>query len=69
MTQAHSKQLPEYTVEEISQRHGDPQRFYARVQYQGKLWGDGKGPSIKQAEQRAAEQAYQQLEPLINAKE
>ncbi|MBT9318018.1 ribonuclease III [Leptothoe spongobia] len=65
LTQAHSKQLPEYNVEEISQRHGDPERFYARVQYQGKLWGDGRGPSIKQAEQRAAQQAYKQLEPLI----
>ena len=67
LTQAHSKQLPEYTVKEISQRHGDPERFYAQVQYQGKLWGDGKGPSIKQAEQQAAEQAYQQLEPLITS--
>ncbi len=65
LTQAHSKQLPEYIVEEISQGHGDPERFYAQVQYQGKLWGEGKGPSIKQAEQRAAEQAYQELEPLI----
>lgn len=65
LTQAHSKQLPNYTVSEISQHHGDPERFYAQVEYQGKLWGDGKGPSIKQAEQRAAEQAYQQLEPLL----
>ncbi|MEM7067025.1 MAG: ribonuclease III [Cyanobacteria bacterium P01_B01_bin.77] len=65
LTQAHSKQLPEYTVSEISQRHGDPERFYAQVQYQGKLWGDGKGPSIKQAEQRAAQQAYEQLKPMI----
>lgn len=65
LTQAHSKQLPEYNVEEISQGHGDPERFYAQVQYQGKLWGNGKGPSIKQAEQLAAQQAYQQLEPLI----
>lgn len=65
LTQAHSKQLPNYTVSEISQSHGDPERFYAQVEYQGKLWGDGKGPSIKQAEQRAAQEAYQQLEPLI----
>lgn len=65
LTQAHSKQLPDYTVKEISQGHGDPERFYAQVQYQGKLWGEGKGPSIKQAEQRAARQAYQQLEPLL----
>ncbi|MEO0867046.1 MAG: ribonuclease III [Cyanobacteria bacterium J06642_11] len=65
LTQAHSKQLPNYTVSEISQHHGDPERFYAQVKYQGKLWGDGKGPSIKQAEQRAARQAYQQLEPLL----
>lgn len=67
LTQAHNKQLPEYSVEEISQRHGDPERFHARVQYQGKLWGDGKGPSIKQAEQRAAQQAYEQLESLLSA--
>ena len=65
LTQAHSKQLPEYSVKEISQRHGDPERFYAQVQYQGKLWGNGKGPSIKQAEQRAAQKAYEQLEPII----
>lgn len=65
LTQAHSKQLPEYTVEEISQRHGDPERFYARVEYQGKLWGDGKGPSIKQAEQRAAQQAFDQLGTVL----
>ncbi|MEM6255588.1 MAG: ribonuclease III [Cyanobacteria bacterium P01_D01_bin.156] len=65
LTQAHSKQLPTYAVSEISQHHGDPERFYAQVKYQGKLWGDGKGPSIKQAEQRAAQQAYQQLEPLL----
>ncbi|ESA32844.1 rnase iii [Leptolyngbya sp. Heron Island J] len=68
LTQAHSKQLPDYTVKEISQGHGDPERFYAQVKYQGKLWGEGKGPSIKQAEQRAARQAYQQLEPLITVK-
>ena len=67
LTQAHSKQLPEYTVSEISQNHGDPERFYAQVHYQGKLWGDGKGPSIKQAEQRAAQQAYQQLAPVLSA--
>ena len=66
LTQAHSKQLPEYSAEEISQRHGDPERFYAQVHYQGKAWGKGKGPSIKQAEQRAAQQAYEQLEPLLN---
>ncbi len=68
LTQAHNKQLPQYTVKEISQRHGDPERFYAQVHYQGKLWGDGKGSSIKQAEQQAAQQAYQQLEPLITPK-
>ena len=67
LTQAHSKQLPAYTVSEISHRHGDPERFYAQVHYQGKLWGEGKGPSIKQAEQQAAQLAYQQLQPLIAA--
>ena len=68
LTQAHSKQLPDYTVQEISQNHGDLERFHAQVAYQGKLWGEGKGPSIKQAEQRAAQQAYQQLQPLITDK-
>ena len=51
----------------VDHRHGDPERFYAQVHYQGKLWGEGKGPSIKQAEQQAAQLAYQQLQPLIAA--
>lgn len=61
LTQAHSKQLPTYNVTEISQRHGDPARFRAQVSYQDRTWGEGTGPSIKQAEQAAARLAYEQL--------
>ncbi|MEO1401111.1 MAG: ribonuclease III [Cyanobacteria bacterium J06635_1] len=65
LTQAQHKQLPVYRTQEISQRHGDPERFYAEVWYQDQCWGKGKGPSIKQAEQVAAQSAFSQLKPLL----
>jgi ribonuclease III len=61
LTQAHHKQLPEYRVTEISQSHADPERFAAEVWYQDQRWGQGKGPSIKQAEQVAAKVAFTAL--------
>ncbi|MEO1590135.1 MAG: ribonuclease III [Cyanobacteria bacterium J06632_22] len=61
LTQSHDKQLPEYRVSEISQVHGDPERFYAEVWYQDQSWGSGKGGSRKQAEQMAAQQALAKL--------
>ncbi|MEO0541764.1 MAG: putative dsRNA-binding protein, partial [Cyanobacteria bacterium P01_A01_bin.105] len=69
LTQAHHKQLPDYQVAEISQVHGDPQRFYAEVWYQGKKWGDGKGGSRKQAQQAAAQQALRSLAPALTLEE
>ncbi|MEL6136837.1 MAG: ribonuclease III [Cyanobacteria bacterium J06628_6] len=65
LTQAHNKQLPEYRVVELSQTHGDPERFQAEVWYQGRLWGQGKGGSRKQAEQAAAEQALAKLSDAL----
>ncbi|NEP15424.1 MAG: ribonuclease III [Leptolyngbya sp. SIO4C1] len=65
LTQAHHKQLPAYRVTEISQRHGDPERFQAEVWYQEQVWGQGKGPSIKQAEHVAARAAYDPLKALL----
>ncbi|MEO0520528.1 MAG: putative dsRNA-binding protein, partial [Cyanobacteria bacterium P01_A01_bin.116] len=39
---------------EISKVHGDEERFQAQVYFQGKLLGEGKGRSMKLAEQAAA---------------
>lgn len=58
LTQAHYKTLPEYRTQEISQVHGDAERFASEVWFQGRQWGSGRGASRKQAEQAAAEVAY-----------
>lgn len=57
-TQGHYKQLPEYRVQEIGTLHADPERFQAEVWLLGQLLGQGKGRSIKAAEQAAAQVAY-----------
>lgn len=67
LTQAHHKQLPEYRVTEISQIHGAAERFRAEVWYGGRSWGEGKGRSIKQAEQTAAQVAYGNLKTVLDA--
>ena len=61
-TQARALGLPTYTTEEESQKHGDPKRFRSTVCISGKLSGESWGPSRKEAEQRAAETALQDLE-------
>lgn len=61
LTQAHSKSLPEYRTQEMSHMHGDPERFAATVWFLDQPWGTGRGGSIKQAEQAAAQAAYHQL--------
>lgn len=66
-TQAHYKALPEYRVTEIGATHGNPQRFSAEVWFQGNYLGEGKGRSIKQAEQVAAKVAYERLSQPKNA--
>jgi ribonuclease-3 len=58
LTQAHAKTLPTYQVTEVSQVHGDPQRFQAEVWFQERCWGTGRGRSRKLAEQQAAQVAY-----------
>ncbi|NET32977.1 MAG: ribonuclease III [Cyanothece sp. SIO1E1] len=57
-TQAQAKTLPEYRVEEIGKTHGDSERFSAQVWLKGQLLGEGKGRSIKVAEQVAAQAAF-----------
>ncbi len=57
-TQAQFKVLPEYRVVEISQPHRNQERFFAEVWLHEKLLGEGKGRSIKAAEQAAAKVAF-----------
>lgn len=59
-TQSYYKVLPEYTVEE-SGPMGDDQRFTAKVWFKGQSVGEGRGRSIKAAEQAAAQEAYRVL--------
>lgn len=61
LTQWHYKSLPTYKAKEISQVHGDEERFQAQVWFQGKQLGEGKGRSIKLAEQAAAKIAFSAL--------
>jgi len=65
LTQQHYKALPVYKSQEISQVHGDNERFFAQVWFQAKLWGEGKGGSIKMAEQAAAKTALSGLQQAI----
>ena len=62
-TQAQKMGLPHYFCEESSQQHGDPNRFHCRVLLQEKELGNGYGRSRKQAEQAAARQALQSIQP------
>ncbi|AFY33829.1 ribonuclease III [Calothrix sp. PCC 7507] len=57
-TQAHFKVLPEYRVVEITQPHRNQERFVAEVWLHDKQLGQGKGRSIKAAEQAAAKVAF-----------
>ena len=53
--------LPNYTSEEISQRHGDPRRFRCSVNLPPQLAAEGWGHSRREAEQQAARAALDQL--------
>ncbi|MEL6260096.1 MAG: ribonuclease III [Cyanobacteria bacterium J06626_6] len=66
LTQSHYKALPTYKVAEISQLHGDEERFHAVVWFQDKPWGEGKGRSRKMAQQAAAKVAFAELQQAIN---
>ena len=58
-TQAQYKLLPEYRVREVNPTHGSPERFSAQVWLKNRCLGQGKGRSIKAAEQEAARIAFQ----------
>ncbi len=66
LTQAYDKALPSYEVIEISQVHGDEERFQAQVWFKEKGWGEGKGRSRKMAEQAAAKVALVKLKKAID---
>ena len=61
-SQARKLGLPSYCSEERSQRHGDPRRFHCQVELQGEPLAEGWGGSRRDAEQKAAQAALQQLE-------
>ncbi|MEM6869363.1 MAG: ribonuclease III [Cyanobacteria bacterium P01_C01_bin.121] len=61
LTQSRYKSLPTYEVTEISQTHGDEERFAAQAWFQQRLWGEGKGRSMKMAQQAAAKEAFGKL--------
>jgi ribonuclease-3 len=65
LTQSHYKMLPRYQVVEISQVHGDEERFFAQAWFQDQLLGEGKGRSMKLAEQAAAKVALGALQAAI----
>lgn len=55
------KILPEYRVEDATPIHGNAQRFRAEVWLRGEKLGEGRGRSIKAAEQAAAQAAFQTI--------
>jgi dsRNA-specific ribonuclease len=61
LTQGKYKTLPKYSVQETGTVQGPEDRFTAEVLIQGKLVADGKGRSIKAAEQAAAQAAFNKL--------
>ncbi len=61
ITQARHKSLPEYRVEEVTDRAEPEERFVAEVWVQGKPWGRGTGQSKKAAQQAAAKVAFFEL--------
>jgi ribonuclease III len=62
-TQSEYKLLPEYRVVEITNPNPNSDRFFAEVWFQEKKLGQGKGRSIKAAEQEAAKVAFQLINP------
>lgn len=65
LTQSRYKSLPVYKSQEISKVHGDEERFRAEVWFNESLLGEGKGRSIKQAEQAAARIAFGKLKATV----
>jgi len=60
-SQSNGLKLPKYEIEEITQHHGDPNRFFCKVYLEGNAIGKGWGRSRKLAEKEAAKFAMQYL--------
>ncbi|ABX09658.1 ribonuclease III [Prochlorococcus marinus] len=61
-SQGNGLDIPIYKNEELSQKHGDPRRFFCKVLINKKILGEGWGSSRKQAEKEAALKALNKLE-------
>jgi len=59
--------LPEYKIQEISKKHGDPNRFLCELFIRGEIQATSLGQSHKKAEKLAAKKAIEKL--YINNKE
>ena len=57
--------FPTYQVAFDSEIEGDEDRFTLEVCVAGSRWGRGTGRSKRQAEQRAATEAYAEREKLV----
>lgn len=66
LTQGYNKQLPIYRTIEVSQVHGDLERYSSEVWFLDRRWGEGRGRSIKQAEQAAARVAFEALQQYFS---
>lgn len=62
-TQGKYKTLPEYRVTQIASPQDNQERFIAEVWLHDRKLGEGKGRSIKAAEQAAAKKAFLAIEP------
>jgi ribonuclease-3 len=60
-SQAQLGVLPHYSSEEKDRSHGNPRRFRSWVTIKEQLQGEGWGPSRREAEQHAAQNALAQL--------
>ncbi len=59
--QARGLSLPNYEIQEICKKHGDPRRFFCKVHLEGKAIGEGWGGSRKEAEKEAANSALKSI--------
>ena len=60
-SQSKGFQIPKYEVQELSQIHGDPKRFFCTVHIADKVIGKGWGRSHKSAEKEAASVALKEI--------
>ena len=56
--------LPQYEIQELTQEHGNPKRFFCKVYIDSEQIGEGSGGSRKEAEKKAAKSALEMLHNL-----